>query len=71
MAQFLIDAHIDWVEFRKQKEFLLNHGGDEAMGLLHLLDNVQDNAVRSGIYSDEEVFGESVYIGEFTDPDED
>jgi len=49
--------NIDWEMLRQQKEFLLNHGGDDAMGLAHLLDNIQDNAVEQG-YSQLEVFGD-------------
>jgi len=54
----LINDNINWEDLRKQKEFLLNHGGDEAMGLVHLIDNVQDNAVESGKWEKEEIFGE-------------
>lgn len=48
--------NIDFELLRQQKEFCLNHGGDEAMGLAHLLDYIQDKAVEQG-YSDDEVFG--------------
>ena len=49
--------NIDWEMLRQQKEFLLNHGGDDAMGLANLLDIIQDNAVKQG-YTINEVFGD-------------
>jgi hypothetical protein len=47
---------IDWELLRQQKEFLLNHGADEAMGIAHLIDAVQDYAVELGI-GEENAFG--------------
>ena len=49
---------IDYKLLREQKEFLLNHGGDEAMGLVCLLDHIQDCAVEEYGISTIEVFGE-------------
>lgn len=49
--------NIDWEMLRQQKEFLLNHGCDDAMGLANLLDIIQDNAVKQG-YTVNEVFGD-------------
>jgi hypothetical protein len=49
---------IDFKLLREQKEFLLNHGGDEAMGLACLLDYIQDCAVEEYGMSIIEVFGE-------------
>lgn len=49
--------NIDWEMLRQQKEFLLNHGCDDAMGLANLLDIIQDSAVAQG-YTLEEVFGD-------------
>jgi len=47
---------INWDLLRTQKEWLLNNGDNEAMGLVHLLDAIQDAVVAEGIVS-EEVFG--------------
>ena len=49
--------NIDWILLRKQKEWLLNNGSDEAIGLIGLLDAIQDNAVIVGGFAEEEVFG--------------
>ena len=64
MKQFLIDGNIDWEELRKQKSFIneaLKHpqfrDSKELDGILHLIDNIQDNAVESGIWTEEEIFG--------------
>jgi len=46
----------NWDLLRTQKEWLLNNGDNEAMGLVHLLDAIQDAVVAEGIVS-EEVFG--------------
>ena len=48
---------IDWDLLRTQKEWLLNNGDNEAMGLAHLLDVIQDAVVAEDIVSEEEVFG--------------
>jgi len=45
----IVIENIDWVLLREQKEFCLNHGCDDAMGLAHFLDYVQDKAVEQGI----------------------
>lgn len=70
MKQFLIDDNIDWKELRKQKETLLNVIGDlthtgkgeivsDLDGILHLIDHIQDSAVTSGIWTEEEIFGKT------------
>ena len=68
---FLIDENIDWEMLKKQKVTLLevitflevptNTGFtssqvDSLLGIIHLIDNVQDNAVKSGKWEEEEVF---------------
>lgn len=35
---------IDYNVLAEQKEFLLNHGGHEAMGVAHMIDKIQDIA---------------------------
>jgi hypothetical protein len=47
---------IDWKDLYNQKEFLLNHGGEQAMGLAHFLDYIQDTAVNNGVYTEQAVF---------------
>ncbi len=42
MKEFL--KQIDYAKLDSQKEFLLNHGGPEALGLAHLIDKLQDVA---------------------------
>jgi hypothetical protein len=48
----------NWELLRNQKEWLCNQGSDEAIGLAHFLDAIQDAAVEDGIASKLEVFGE-------------
>lgn len=38
-------SRINWRLLAEQKEWLLNDGSDEAMGLAHLIDDIQDYAV--------------------------
>lgn len=35
---------IDYNVLAEQKEFLLNHGGHEAMGVAHMIDRIQEIA---------------------------
>lgn len=47
-----VPGQIDWSALARQKQWLLQHaaGSEEAAGLLHLLDAIQDAAVdRAGI----------------------
>lgn len=48
---------IDWCLLRKQKEWLLNQENENAAGLVHLIDRIQDEAVDNGDASEIEVFG--------------
>lgn len=48
----------DWSLLRKQKEWLLNNGSDEAIGLAHFIDVIQDAVVDDLIALEVEVFGE-------------
>jgi hypothetical protein len=47
MATFLVPFAIDWTLLARQKQWLLEQAStsDEAAGLLHLLDAIQDAAV--------------------------
>jgi hypothetical protein len=49
--------HIDWSLLREQKAWLLMHDCDEANGLIHLVDSIQDNAVALGMFTEQQVFG--------------
>ncbi|TET59641.1 MAG: hypothetical protein E3J47_08130 [Candidatus Stahlbacteria bacterium] len=62
--KFLVDANIDWVLLRKQKltllEVIIPYFGeteDNLIGILHLIDSIQDSAVKSGKWTEKEVFG--------------
>lgn len=56
----LMFENMDWAMLRAQKLWLCEHAGnDAAEGLLCLLDNLQDEAVVSGI-DEEVVFGKSL-----------
>jgi len=63
------DSKIDWELLRKQKYALVklidnNVKSESLTSILNLIDNVQDNAVESGIYSKEEIFGNNcLYCG--------
>lgn len=50
--------NMDWALLRAQKSWLLNQESDHALGLLHLLDAIQDEAIRLG-FDEETVFGPS------------
>lgn len=56
--------NIDWNLLRKQKRSLLktinnvnSEGKDDLVGLLHLIDHIQDDAVETGEATEAEVFG--------------
>ena len=51
---------IDWELLRKQKEWLMQFNREEADGLLSLIDAIQDNAVNSKEFTEEEIFGRAV-----------
>lgn len=51
---------IDWAMLREQKAWLFRQDNEFADGILNLLDAIQDEAVASGIATEEEVFGELV-----------
>ena len=69
MKEIIINlGTIDWDMLRKQKSLLLemteNHNkpGDkyyEVTGVLHLIDRIQDNAIKSGQVTEEEAFRKS------------
>ena len=70
MKQFLINGmKINWKDLRKQKQSLMiaidyydeysKEDSQNLFSILHLIDNVQDNAVESGIWTEEEIFGNS------------
>lgn len=48
---------IDWSLLRKQKEWLLNQDNENAAGLVHLIDSIQDQAVNTASATEIEVFG--------------
>ena len=47
---------LDWELLRAQKQWLLKFDCSEAEGLIHLLDYLQDQAVDSGEFTEQEVF---------------
>ena len=51
-------SNTNWELLRNQKVFLWNHGSDEAMGLVHFLDAIQDAVVEDGLATKLEVFGD-------------
>ena len=55
--------NMDWALLRAQKAWLLNQVSDYAFGLLHLLDAIQDEAIRLG-FAEDEVFGSADDTGE-------
>ena len=48
---------IDWDMLRQQKAWLLNQDNENAVGLVNLIDHIQDEAVDNGDASEIEVFG--------------
>lgn len=51
-----IDNNISWKNLKNQKSWLLKQDSEEAYGLLHLIDHIQDKAVEQGIAKEREVF---------------
>lgn len=49
----IIIKGIDWPLLSKQKQWLLQQTGDEADGLIHLLDALEDEALRSSFWEEE------------------
>ena len=41
--------NINWKLLREQKQWLLQQEGEHAVGLTHLLDYIQDEAVENGV----------------------
>lgn len=54
------ELNIDWGLLRLQKAWLICQEGEQAAGLLHLIDFLQDRAVAEGI-PEEVVFGVRLY----------
>jgi len=52
--------HMDWALLREQKKWLFDQNNYYADGLISLLDDIQDSAVDSGEFTEEEVFGQSL-----------
>jgi len=68
MKEFLISGNIDWQELKKQKKSLLSAinifetkdmrtVARDLEGILNLIDNVQYNAIKSGMVGELEIFG--------------
>lgn len=53
----LENISIDWALLRLQKSWLWQHQCQEADGLLNLIDAIQDQAVLSGRFTEQQVFG--------------
>lgn len=62
-ATDLVMCNIDWALLREQKEYCVNEAANNADcahiydGLTHLLDALQDAAVKDGFATFEQVFG--------------
>lgn len=54
MNDFVINGSIDWKLLREQKMVLLVLEKD---GIVGLIDNIQDSALKSGQWTEEEIFG--------------
>ena len=50
--------NIDWKLLKRQKRWLLYDHGEYALGLINLLDNLQDAVVADGLATEQQVFGE-------------
>ena len=64
--EFLIDGNIDWALLRQQKKSLseaifnvpyFGETKDNLIGILHLIDNIQDSAIENGKWTEKEIFG--------------
>lgn len=58
MRKICVDFEkIDWALLHSQKEWLTTQDSEEAYGLIHFIDFIQDTAVESGYFTEREVFG--------------
>ncbi len=58
--------HIDWTLLREQKDYCLNEAANNAevghlyMGIVHLMDSLQDAAFADGLGTEQQIFGEDL-----------
>lgn len=48
---------IDWELFREQKLWLIVQPGENAAGILNMMDTIQDAAFATGKFSEEQIYG--------------
>jgi hypothetical protein len=48
---------VDWELFREQKLWLIAQQGDQARGIINMMDSIQDAAFATGRYTEEQIYG--------------
>jgi len=48
---------VDWELFREQKLWAIAQQGDEAAGIINMMDSIQDAAFATGRYTEEQIYG--------------
>lgn len=48
---------VDWELFREQKLWLIAQQGEQAAGIINMMDSIQDAAFATGRYTEEQIFG--------------
>ena len=48
---------VDWTLFREQKLWLLVQQGEQADGIINMMDSIQDAAFATGRYTEEQIYG--------------
>jgi hypothetical protein len=49
---------VDWELFREQKLWLIAQQGDQAQGIINMMDSIQDAAFATGRYTEEQIYGQ-------------
>ena len=52
----IVEMDIDFELLKAQKRWLLEQQGDEAEGLIGIVDEIQDQSVQSGVVDEDDVF---------------
>jgi hypothetical protein len=52
----IVEMDIDFALLKTQKKWLLNQAGEEAEGLMGIIDDIQDQAAKAEVLSEMEIF---------------
>lgn len=51
---------VDWELFREQKLWLIAQQGEQAAGIINMMDSIQDAAFATGRYTEEQIYGQQI-----------